>query len=270
MNAKRFATLTLILTLSFVCLVNHSTASQYPPGTWDHSTMATKATLEATHIVVGEVTHVSFVNEDLISVVTVRVDKDIKAEIERVAARDTNPVGNVGENEGDAPQPEPGVDAENSDLGDDAAPQTVSFIQAGGPWADGGWVEAKGLPLLQSGDYVFLRLKPNRGPQIIHSGKEYKSVIDAYGTVYPVQKSGDHIDDYIIEKGWQKLDFNVLEMTRIVRTTLEQPEAMRALERGVSGSWHAVTQETHTQTIMDKVLEVEGELNLPTLGDDAQ
>ena len=275
MNTRCFATLILILTLSLVSLLNYSAASMYPEGTWDHSTIATTSTLEATHIVVGEVIHVSFVNDDLISIVIVRVDKDIKAEIERVDSRDTNPVGNVSEGNSDATLPAPGEDIGKSTLEDDASPQTVSFIQAGGPWADGGWVEASGLPLLRSGDYVFLRLKPNNGPQIIHSGKECNSVIDAYGTVYTVQKHGDDIDDYIIEKGWQKLDFNVLDMIRIVRATLEQPETMRTLELEVHGVRRAglqgvVEQENHSQNVVNKVLDIEKELSLPSLDDDAQ
>lgn len=81
---KRIATLTLIFTLSIVCLTD-SSAGLYSPGTWDHTAMATISTLEATHIVVGEVTHVSFVfrqnGSEPLSIVTVRVDKDIKAEI---------------------------------------------------------------------------------------------------------------------------------------------------------------------------------------------
>ena len=86
MNTKRIVTLTLILTLSLVCLLNYSVAS-YPEGAWDLTTIATKSTLEATHIVVGEVTHVSFVfyyvGADPLSIVTLRVDKDIKTEIEK-------------------------------------------------------------------------------------------------------------------------------------------------------------------------------------------
>ena len=49
---KRFATLTLIFALSIVCVID-SSAGLYPPGTWDHTAMATISTLEATHIVVG-------------------------------------------------------------------------------------------------------------------------------------------------------------------------------------------------------------------------
>ena len=58
MNAKRFVTLTLIFTLLLVCLLNDS-AALYPEGTFDFTTMATATMLEATHIIVGEVTDVS-------------------------------------------------------------------------------------------------------------------------------------------------------------------------------------------------------------------
>lgn len=269
MNTRCCAIPILILTLSLVCLLNHSKSALYPPGTWDHSTMATTSTLEATHIVVGEVTHVSFVDDNLMSIVTVRVDKDIKAEIKRVAAEDTNPVGNVSEDKGDTTQPTPGEEADRSNLGDDTALQTVSFIQLGGPWPDGGWAKASGMPLLKKGDNVFLRLK-STGPPVIHSGKEYNSYIDAHGTVYPVQTAGNDVDQYIIKKGWQRLDFNVSEMTRIVRATLEQPETMRTLEQGVNNVWQAVTEEAHTQTIMNKVVDIEDTSNLPSFDDNDQ
>lgn len=265
MNATRFVTLTLILGLSIVCLLNYSVAS-YPEGTWDHTTMATKSTLEATHIVVGEVTHVSFVffqtGPDPLSIVTVRVDKDIKAEIERVAKQATNPVGRVSEGDDAAPPGE--LTSE-----DDAPPETVSFVQVGGPWDDGGWVEAIGLPLLKEGDRVFLRLRPTNYT-IRHNGNEYNSITDTYGTVYSVQANGDDVDQHIIEKGWQRLDVNVMDMTRIVRTTLERPEAMRTLEREVNGIWRDVPKEVHLNTIMDTVAEIEETLNLPSFDPDDQ
>ena len=250
---KRFATLTLMFTLSIVCLLNHSVAS-YPEGTWDLTTIATKSTLEATHIVVGEVTHVSFVffqgGPDPLSIVTVRVDKDIKAEIERVVSQATNPVGRVSEE-------------------DDSPPETVSFVQVGGPWEDGGWVLTIGQPLLKEGNRVFLRLRPTNYT-ITHNGQEYNSITDAYGTVYSVQANGDDVDQHIINKGWQRLDVNVMDMTRIVRTTLEQPETMRTLEREVNGIWRDVLKEAHLQTIMNKVAEIEETLNLPPFDPDAQ
>ena len=260
MNTKRIVTLTLILTLSLVCLVNYSVAS-YPEGAWDLTTIATKATLEATHIVVGEVIHVSFVfyyvGADPLSIVTLRVDKDIKAEIEK---DDTPPkylpppfivIGTPWE--GRLPPPI----------------EIVSFVQVGGPWKSGGRVSAAGLPVLKVGDYVFLRLRPTNYT-VRHNGNEYNSVTDAHGTVYTVQKRGDDIDDYIIEKGWQKLDFNVLDMIRIVRATLEQPETMRTLEREVNRTWRDVPKEVRLNNIMDTVAEIEETLNLPSFDSDDQ
>ena len=266
MNAKRFVTLTLILALSLVCLLNHSVPS-YPEGAWDLTTIATKSTLEATHIVVGEVTHVSFVffqtGPDPLSIVTVRVDKDIKAEIERAASQATNPAGQVSKDDGVTPPG--GLESEE----DDARPETVSFIQVGGPWDDGGWVKAAGLPLLKEGDRVFLRLRPSNYP-VRHNGEEYNSVTDAYGAVYYVQTEGDDIGQHVIKKSWQNLDVNVMDMTRIVRTTLEQPETMRTLEREVNGIWGTRTKEAHLQTIMDTVAEIEETLNLPAFDPDDQ
>ena len=87
MNAKRFVTLTMIFTLSLVCLLD-CYALLYPSDAFDFTTLNTKRTLEASHIIIGEVTHVSFVfqRESYLpsSLVTVRVDKDIKEQIEQV------------------------------------------------------------------------------------------------------------------------------------------------------------------------------------------
>ena len=262
MNAKRIVTLTLIFTVSIVCLLNDAVAS-YPEGTWDHTTMATKSTLEATHIVVGEVTDVSFVfyhadTTDPLSIVTVRVEKDIKAEIERVA----NAVGRVSkENDASAPG---GLTSE-----DEESSEPISFLQVGGPWEDGGWVKAAGLPLLKVGDRVFLRLRPTNYT-VSHNGTDYNSITDAHGTVYSVEADGDDVDQYIIKKGWQHLDVNVMDMTRIVRTTLKQPETMRTLEREVNGTRRDATQDVHLTNIMDTVAEIEETLNLRSFDSDDQ
>ena len=249
MNARRFVTLHLMFALSLVFLLNHSPASLYPPGTWDHTAMATISTLEATHIVVGEVTHVSFVFEqddsEPLSIVTVRVDKDIKAEIERIDNENTNLGGRVSDEEATSEE-------------EDSPPETVSFIQVGGPYEDGDWVSASGMPLLTVGDDVFLRLKPSNFT-VRHNGQEYNSCTDAYGTVYPVQTEGDDVDEYIINKAWQGIDVDVMEMTRIVRTTLRQPETMRTLERRVN----TLGQENRFQTLMDAVARIEETLNPP-------
>lgn len=61
MNARRFVMVTLILALSLIGL--HSPASLYPEGTFDFKTMPVTSTLDATHLVVGEITAVSFVFE---------------------------------------------------------------------------------------------------------------------------------------------------------------------------------------------------------------
>ena len=258
---KRIATLTLIFALSIVCLTD-SSAGLYPPGTWDHTAMATISTLEAMHIVVGEVTHVSFVfqqdGSEPLSIVTVRIDKDIKAEIERL--ENTGPVGQVSEEEGDTTTPGETEEA-------DSTPDTVSFIQTGGPYPDGDWVEAVGMPLLKVGDDVFLRLKPSNFT-VTHNGQEYNSCTDEYGTVYPVQTVGDDVDKYIIKESWQRLNVNVMDMTRIVRTTLKQPETMRTLERRINKNWHAVTDEANLQSIMKAVAEIEETLSLPSFDND--
>jgi len=260
MNARRFVTLTLMFTVSIVCLLNDAVAS-YPEGTWDMTTIATKSTLEATHIVVGEITDVSFVfyhadTTDPLSIVTVRVDKNIKAEIERVA----NAVGRVSE-EHDAAAPG-GLTSE-----DDESPETISFLQVGGPRENGGRVRAVGLPVLKVGDNVFLRLRPTNYT-VSHNGTDYNSITDAAGTVYSVEVDGDDVDQHIIKKGWQELDINVADMTRIVRTTLEQPETMRTLEREVNETRGDVVQDVHLTNIMDTVAEIEETLNLPSFDPD--
>ena len=52
MNAKRFVTLTLILTLSLVCLLD-CYALLYPSDAFDFTTLNTKRTLEARHIIIA-------------------------------------------------------------------------------------------------------------------------------------------------------------------------------------------------------------------------
>ena len=125
------------------------------------------------------------------------------------------------------------------------------------------------MPVLKVGDYVFLRLRPTNYT-VRHNGNEYNSVTDAHGTVYSVQTNGDNVDQYIIEKGWQRLDVNVMDMTRIVRTTLEQPETMRTLEREVNRTWRDVPKEVRLNNIMDTVAEIEETLNLPSFDSDDQ
>ena len=201
----------------------------YPEGTFDFTTMATATMLEATHIIVGEVTDVSFVFEQGVSgplsLVTVRVDKDIKAEIQRVDNQETRP-----------------QERQSSEEERERPPRTVSFVQVGGPTSDGDIVEAVGIRLLKQGDYVFLRLVPSGYP-VTHNGKTVNSCTVEYGTMYSVEEEGDELDQHIIKKGWQDLDVNVMEMTRIVRTTLKRPEEMRTLEREMSGLRRSMAKE---------------------------
>ena len=267
MNAKRFVTLTLILTLSLVCLLNCS-ASQYPEGAFDFTTLGTKRTLEATHIIVGKVTHVSFVFEQgfsgPISLVTVRVDKDIKAEIERVDNQETNPPeGQASEKDRKTP------------------PQTVTFVQVGGPYPlvkflpffEGGWVTAAGVRVLKRGERVFLRLLPTTSPYK-HNGQPANSYTHEFGTMYSVQGEGDDVDQHIISRGWQGIDVTVLQMARIVRATLKRPERMRTLERRVNALKRPrryrrrdvlMSPDTRLSIVMNEVAAIETELNLSPL-----
>ena len=72
-------------------------------------------------------THVSFVFNygefGPLSFVTVRVDWDIKHKIERAENQDTSPQGR-----------------QTSEEERETAPQTVTFVQMGGPYSDGGMV----------------------------------------------------------------------------------------------------------------------------------
>ena len=73
------------------------------------------------------------------------------------------------------------------------------------------------------------------------------------------KQKGDNVDEYIINKAWQGVDVDVMEMARIVRTTLKQPETMRTLERQVN----TLEQENRFQTLMDAVAGIEATLDLP-------
>ena len=249
MNAKCFVTLTLILTLSLVCLLNYSPAL-YPEGAFDFTTLATTTTLEAVHIIVGEVTHVSFVFErgesGPISFVTVRVDKDIKEAIERVDNQATNPPEKKESNgEGETP------------------PRTATFVQTGGPYPNGSWVKAAGIRVLKQGDRVFLRLGPTVN-LFEYNGQTVNSGTAEFGTTYSIKEEGDDIDQHIIKRGWRGLDTTVLEMTRIVRATLKEPEQMRTFERQMNGFKH-LTKEARLQEVMNKVANIETALKLPPL-----
>lgn len=244
MNAKRFVTLTMILTLSLVPLFSPSYALQVVDGSVDLDTIATTSTLDATHLVVGEVIDVSFVFQmDVdggttgpLSIVTLRVDWDMKKEIER--AENSSPEQN-----------------------DDREVQRVSFSQIGGPYPDGDYVKAVGIRLLELGDYVFLRLSPTTFP-ITNNDVTVNNCTKAFGAVYTVDDEGNEdIDEHIIKKGWRSLDLTVVEMTRIVRATLKRPEDMRAFERDLT----VPIKEVRYKALMDKVKSIEEDLVLREL-----
>ena len=180
MNAKRLVILHLILALSVGRLFD-SHALLYPSGTFDFATLNTKRTLEANHIIVGEVTNVSSVFEresySPSSLVTVQIDKDIKNEIERLENQEQNTQGQQVETE----RQEPGQ-------------RTVTFVQVGGPWRGGGWVKVAGFRVLKVGDYVFLRLMPVKTP-FEHDGHTINSGTSSYATIYNTKKSGNNPND---------------------------------------------------------------------------
>lgn len=265
-----YKTLGCALLIIGLCLVNCASmeAKTYPEGAFDFTTLGTKRTLEAAHIIVGEVTHVSFVFEyedwGPLSFVTVRVDKDIKREIERVDNQETKPLeGKASEKERETP------------------PQTVTCVQVGGPYPmfkflpffEGGWTTAAGVPVLKRGERVFLKLIPMTSP-VEHKGQTANSITHEFGTMYAVREEGGELDKHIIEKGWQGMDVTVLQMTRIVRAALKQPERMRALERRVHGlkrmpfvqdargRYRPKQPDDRLPIVMDEVTAIETELNL--------
>ena len=272
-----YKTLDCALLIIGLCLLNFPSmeAGTYPEGAFDFTTLGTKRTLEATHIVVGEVTHVSFIfeyeNWGYLSFVTVRVDKDIKREIECADNQETKPLeGQVSEKERKTP------------------PQTVTCVQVGGPYPlfeflpffEGGWTTAASVPVLKRGERVFLRLIPTTSP-VEHKGQTANSITHELGTMYAVREEGGKLDKHIIEEGWQGMDVTVLQMTRIVRATLKQPERMRALERRVSklkrmpfvrdvnGRFRRKQPDDRLPIVMDEVKAIETELNLsPLCGSD--
>lgn len=239
MNAQRFVI--LILVLSLIC--GHVFASMIDESV-DLSTLATTSTLEATHLIIGEITAVSFTFKQErgnattghLSIVKARVVNDMKKTIE-----DAEAVANI--------------DGENAE--DDASEQFVYFTQRGGPYQGGGVIEAVGFPLLEVGDYVFLRLLP-RIRAITHNGVTAESCTEMIGTVYEIDKQGSRdIADHVIVKSWKNLDLSVDDMTRIVRATLKRPDEMKRFERDSN----APTKEV----LMSRVGAIETALNLPQL-----
>ena len=110
-----------------------------------------------------------------------------------------------------------------------------------------------------------------------HKGQTANSITHEFGTMYAVREEGGELDKHIIEGGWQGIDVTVLQMTRIVRVTLKQPERMRALERRVSrlkrmpivfdvnGRPRRMQPDGRLPVVMDEVKAIETELNLPPL-----
>lgn len=247
MNTQCFVV--LILLLSLVCVLNDSPASTYTEGAFDFDTLATTTILNAADIVVGEITDVSFVFElqftgaeypdgsatsGPLSIVTMRVDKDIKAAIEH---------------------------AENPDE-PEAATTTVRFVQVGGPYPDGSAIQVVGRRWLERGEYVFVKLVPS-DYLVTNNGITVDSCILEYGTTFDVEKKGD-VESHVIKSVWNKLDVPVEEMTRVVRATLKNEDAMRQLDDEMNGLGD-LAEATRYQKLMDKAAEIEKKLNLPAL-----
>ncbi|MCH8292991.1 hypothetical protein IH992_18030, partial [Candidatus Poribacteria bacterium] len=188
-------------------------ATTYPEGVFDFTTIHTKTTLEAKHIIVGEVVDVSSVFElpkfnQPFSFVTIHIERDIKQEIKRAAQQGGN---------------------RNAGHADESKP-TVTFVQLGGPYPDGSVVRASGVPVLKPGDRVFLRLIPTI-ESIQHGGQKSDVTISEFACRYSLKEKGKTLDEHIVKCGWQGMDVTVLQMARITRATLETPERIKALER---------------------------------------
>lgn len=129
-------------------------------------------------------------------------------------------------------------------------------------------MKVSGFRVLKEGDYVFLKLMPVKNP-FEHDGHLIKRGTSSFATTYTVVEDGEDPDDHIIRKAWQGLDMTVLQMTRIVRTTLKKPERMRGLERRMSELKH-LAQDARSQTIMNEVMDIEKALSLPPFDSDNQ
>ena len=260
-------TLGCALLIIGLCLVNCASMASYAEG---YTKTTTDMTLEARHIIVGKVVYVSFVFDQGYgpqSLVTVRVDKDIKQEIERADNQQTNP-----------PQ------RQVSEKDRKTPAQLVTFVQIGGPYRlfdflpfpSGDWVTAVGVNNVKRGDRVFLKLLPTTSP-VEHNGKTADSYPQDRGSIYSARGKGGEFDEHIIERGWLGMDVTVLQMTRIVRATLKQPERMRILARRVSklkrrpfvqdaqGRYRPKQPDDRLPIVMDEVRVIETELNLPPL-----
>ncbi len=263
-----YKTLGCALLIIGLCLVNCASMASYGEG---YPKTTTDMTLEARHIIVGKVVHVSFVFEQGFSgpqsLVTVRVDKDIKREIERVDNQETDsPQRQVSEKDRKTPA------------------QLVTFVQIGGPYRlfdflpfpSGDWVTAVGVDYVKRGERVFLKLLPTASP-VEHNGKTADSYPQDRGSIYSVRGKGGELDEHIIKRGWHGMDVTVLQMTRIVRATLKQPERMRTLVcrvgklkrmpfvQDAQGRYRPKQPDDRLPIVMDEVTAIETELNLSSL-----
>ena len=235
--------------------------SIYPEGAFDLTTIDTQMTLKAKHIVVGEVVGVSFAftrPEFKLpsSFVTVRIDLDIKKEIERAD--------------------HPSAEAKRSQQDQtEKDPPTVTFVQVGGPYPDGTVAQAVGVPFLELGDRVFLRLVPTIRA-VTHQDTTSNLTISDFGCKFDLKENGEALDDHIVQRGWQGMNATVFQMARITRATLKQPKRMESLERrvnalarprpiiNVDGSVH-MPDDARFNIVMEEVAAIESELNLPPL-----
>ncbi|MBI1928582.1 hypothetical protein HYR99_30610 [Candidatus Poribacteria bacterium] len=225
----------------------------------DFTTIGTQRILEAKHIIVGEITSVSFVFQfsesqySPLSFVTIRLGQDSKQEIGRVEKQEV--------------EREDKTDKDNS---------TLTFVQNGGPNPDGTITQIAGVHVFQPGERVFLYLAPTIHP-IEQAGQKADNFSPYIHGWFPVKQRGKTVDENIIQQGWQGLDITVSQMTRIVRATLKQPEQMRTLERRMNALGRTIRPQMSKQgpvqmppdarldIVMGEVTAIEKELNLPPL-----
>ena len=253
---KRFVILTLIVTLSLLWRDDTSESSLYGPDAFDFTAIDTHTTLEARHLIVGEVIDVSFVADygweiDPLSLVTVRVDCDMKKDNQETAP------------------PERRASSESPKT------PTVTFLQTGGTYSDGGRVTVASVRTLRRGESVFLRLVPSF-KSFEHHGQMIETRTLDVATVYTVEQEGDNLEQHIIKRGWQGLDVTVLQMARIVRATLKRPRRMWTFERCVNGlkyprrkPWQKrdalMSPDPRLAIVMGEVAAIEAALNLSTI-----
>jgi hypothetical protein len=240
------------MTISFLLYFSNAEATTWPA---DYKfPTATETTLKAKHIVVGEVTHISFVfglpEFNLpFSFVTIRVDWDIKQAIERA------------EQQNELPADRPDTDKSKTH----GTEPTVTFVQVGGPNADGDTLRVVGSPVLKRKDLVFLRLVPTIRP-IEHDGQQTDVCLDVTSSLYFLKEESKPLEERLIPWGWGRLDVTVSQMARITRATLKQPERMQALEYRMRELRRAqMPKPAQLNLVMREVAGIETELNLSPL-----